>query len=35
LTGDKVGDQAAGRRGAGELNMAVAESEKGLLYTGR
>src|SRR5215831_2062569 len=34
LTGDKVGDQATGRRGAGEPIMAVAESEKGLLYTG-
>src|SRR5215831_10730436 len=34
LTGDMVGDQATGRRGAGGPNMAMAESEKGLLYTG-
>src|SRR5262249_26281125 len=34
LTGDKVGDQATGRLGAGEPNMAVAESKKSLLHKG-
>src|SRR5262249_6663215 len=34
LAGDKIGDQAASGRGAGEPNVAMAESKKGLLYTG-
>jgi hypothetical protein len=34
LTGDKIGDQAAGRRGAGEPDMAVTEMRKRSLFHG-